>query len=215
MWSGRRSGSGRRWCLWAAVFRDARHTADGAGAISSFGDVGRPRVAIVNQAMARRYFPGEDPIGKRVAIDRNPKDGGWFGSDEPYEIIGVAGDAKAFELRDAPYPTIYFNMFQESRLSESIRAADHGQPGSGGGDGAADGAGGPEDGAGEAGHDAGGPGGLEHCSRAADRDALGVLRRPGRGAGRHRRYTDCWPTRWRGGRTRSASGWRWGPRRAA
>jgi len=91
-----------------------------AGRDFSFRDVGRWRVAIVNRAMSRRYFPGDNPIGKRVAIDRDPKDGGWFGSDEPYEIIGLAGDAKAFELRDAPHPTIYFNMFQENRLANQF-----------------------------------------------------------------------------------------------
>ena len=78
--------------------------------------------------MARHYFPGEDPIGKRVEIDRNPKDGGWFGSDEPYEIIGVAGDAKAFELREAPYPTIYFNMFQEGRFQNRFELRTTGNP---------------------------------------------------------------------------------------
>ncbi|MGA3039316.1 MAG: ABC transporter permease [Bryobacteraceae bacterium] len=87
-----------------------------AGRDFSFRDVAQPRVAIVNRAMARRYFPGVNPIGKHVAIDRDPKDGGWFGSDQPYEIIGMVGNARIFELRDAPYPAIYFNMFQESRL---------------------------------------------------------------------------------------------------
>jgi predicted permease len=87
-----------------------------AGRDFDFRDVGRPRVAIVNQTMARRYFPDVDPIGKHVAIDPDPKNGPWFGTDQPYEIVGLVGDAKAFELRDAPYPSIYFNMFQENRL---------------------------------------------------------------------------------------------------
>jgi len=87
-----------------------------AGRDFDFRDVGRPRVAIVNQTMARRYFPGVDPIGKHVAIDPDPKNGGWFGTNQPYEIVGLVGDAKTFELRDASYPLIYFNMFQESRL---------------------------------------------------------------------------------------------------
>ena len=87
-----------------------------AGRDFDFRDVGRPRVAIVNQTMARRYLPGVDPIGKHVAIDPDPKNGGWFGTDQPYEIVGLVGDVKTFELRDAPYPLIYFNMFQESRL---------------------------------------------------------------------------------------------------
>ncbi|MGA3237891.1 MAG: ABC transporter permease [Bryobacteraceae bacterium] len=89
-----------------------------AGRDFDFRDVGRPRVAIVNQTMARRYFPGVDPIGKYVAIDPDPKNGAWFGSDQPYEIVALVGDAKTFELRDAPYPLIYFNMFQESRLQD-------------------------------------------------------------------------------------------------
>jgi putative ABC transport system permease protein len=87
-----------------------------AGRDFDFRDVGRPRVAIVNQTMARRYFPGVDPIGKHVAIDPDPKNGAWFGTDQPYEIVALVGDAKTFELRDAPYPLIYFNMFQESRI---------------------------------------------------------------------------------------------------
>ena len=86
----------------------------------TFQDAGRPRVAIINQMMSRYYFPGVDPIGKRVAIDRDPKTGGWFGNDQPYEIVGVVGDAKAVELRDAPYPTMYFNMFQEGRLMDQF-----------------------------------------------------------------------------------------------
>ena len=87
-----------------------------AGRDFEFPEVGRPRVAIVNRTMARRYFPGVDPVGKHVAIDPDPKNGGGVGAGQPYEIVGLVGDAKTFELRDAPYPLIYFNMFQESRL---------------------------------------------------------------------------------------------------
>ena len=92
-----------------------------AGRDFTFRDAGRPRVAIVNRAMARHYFPDVNPIGKRVAIDRDPATGGWFGSGQPYEIVGVAGDAKATELREAPYPTIYFDTFQESQLQNQFQ----------------------------------------------------------------------------------------------
>ncbi len=87
-----------------------------AGRDFTFRDRARSRVAIVNRAMARHYFPGMNPVGKYVAIDRDPRTGGWFGSDQPYQVVGLVGDAKAVELRDAPYPTIYFNMFQEGGL---------------------------------------------------------------------------------------------------
>jgi predicted permease len=91
-----------------------------AGRDFDFRDATRPRVAIVNEAMARHYFPGVNPIGKHVAVDSDPKNGGWFGSDEPYEIVGLVGDAKTFELRDVPYPGIYFNIFQENRLTDQF-----------------------------------------------------------------------------------------------
>ncbi|RPI18904.1 MAG: hypothetical protein EHM65_01870, partial [Acidobacteriales bacterium] len=78
-----------------------------AGRDFQFEDQNRPRVAIVNQAMARYYFGRGNPIGKRVTLD---------GDDKPYEIVGVVGDAKYLELRESPPRTMYFNMFQEGRL---------------------------------------------------------------------------------------------------
>jgi putative ABC transport system permease protein len=91
-----------------------------AGRDFTFHDVGESRVAIVHRTMARHYFPGINPIGKDVAIDRDPNTGGWFGSDQPYEIVGLVGAVKAIDLRDAPFPTMYFNMFQENRLLDQF-----------------------------------------------------------------------------------------------
>ena len=99
-----------------------------AGRDFTLHDAAGPRVAIVNQAMARRYFPGLDPIGKYVRIDRSPRSGGWFGSDQPYRIVGLAGDAKAEELRDAPYPTMYFDMFQDNRFLYQFVLRSSGNP---------------------------------------------------------------------------------------
>jgi putative ABC transport system permease protein len=99
-----------------------------AGRDFSFRDIGRPRVAIVNRAMARRYFPGVNPIGKRVTVARDPKDGPWFGADEPYEIVGVVGDVKADELREAPRPAIYFNTFQENHVMREFELRTAGNP---------------------------------------------------------------------------------------
>jgi len=99
-----------------------------AGRDFTAADAAGPRVAIVNRAMARRYFPDADPIGKRVRVDRSKASGPWFGSDEPYEIVGVAGDAKTFELRDAAEPAIYFDMFQENRLLDQFELRTAGNP---------------------------------------------------------------------------------------
>ncbi len=55
---------------------------------------GRPGVVIVSEALARRYWPGQDPIGKRLKIPLPPTeyDNAWL------TVVGVAGDARYREL---------------------------------------------------------------------------------------------------------------------
>jgi predicted permease len=66
-----------------------------------------PKVAIVNQAFARNYFPNESPVGKRFGVDsEKPSD---------IEIIGLARDAKYTSQRDQTEPTAYFPMKQSLR----------------------------------------------------------------------------------------------------
>src|SRR5262249_39698943 len=77
-------------------------------------------VAILSEAMARHYFPDGNPIGRHIAIDRDPRTGGWYGDDQPYEVVGGVGDAKYSDLREAPPRTMYFNMFQEARPAEQV-----------------------------------------------------------------------------------------------
>jgi predicted permease len=90
-----------------------------AGRDFSLRDVGRPRVAIVSAAVARHFFPGVNPIGRHITIVHDPQPFP-FGDDRPYEIVGLAGDVKPFELHDPPYPTMYFNMFQENHLFDQF-----------------------------------------------------------------------------------------------
>ncbi len=82
-----------------------------AGRDFTFDDEAHPRVAIVNESMARYYFQGRSPIGGHVTLD---------GDDKPYEIVGVVADAKYGELR-APAPrTMYINAFQEGRIGSQF-----------------------------------------------------------------------------------------------
>ena len=61
-----------------------------------------PRVLVINEAMAARYFPDEDPIGKRVAFDQVNNAPNWR------EIVGVIGDVKHSALDSDPKPEMYF-----------------------------------------------------------------------------------------------------------
>jgi predicted permease len=58
-------------------------------------------VAIVSESVAKRYYPGLDPIGRRIG-DR----------EFTAEIVGVVGDVRPRELREAPIPMLYFPIRQ-------------------------------------------------------------------------------------------------------
>jgi predicted permease len=62
-------------------------------------------VAIVNQSMARRYWPGVDPVGKRIKVR------GRTGI-KSIEVIGVVGDVRQRALWDEPQPYIYLALYQ-------------------------------------------------------------------------------------------------------
>jgi putative ABC transport system permease protein len=66
---------------------------------------------IVNEALARRYFPDEDPIGKRLShIGANQNQG----DPEQYEIVGVVGDVHQSSLTTATTPEVYLPYQQNS-----------------------------------------------------------------------------------------------------
>jgi putative ABC transport system permease protein len=90
-----------------------------AGRDFDFQDKGGPRVAIINMAMARYYFRDRNPIGKHIALERDWK---GFGADRTYEIVGVVGDANYYEMREATKRTIYFNAFEDGRVSSNTFA---------------------------------------------------------------------------------------------
>jgi len=76
-------------------------------------DVEHPRRVIVNQTVARHYFAGRDPIGRHVWLENER---------EPYEIVGVAGDAKYQDVRDVPPPTVYvFSTLSRGSTDLSLR----------------------------------------------------------------------------------------------
>jgi putative ABC transport system permease protein len=71
-------------------------------------------VVIVNQLLARRFFPGENPIGKHL-LENNKS---MTLSTQPMEIIGVTQDAKYTSLREEFEPEAYFPLAQIRAVSE-------------------------------------------------------------------------------------------------
>jgi putative ABC transport system permease protein len=59
------------------------------------------RVAIVNESIARRYFPGQNPVGRRLAY-----------AQLDIEIVGVVRDAHTQTLHEPPVPMVYFPIDQ-------------------------------------------------------------------------------------------------------
>jgi len=58
-------------------------------------------VVVISDAMARRYWPGEEVVGKRIAIGRVTRPEDWI------QIVGVVKDVRQFELAADPKPQMY------------------------------------------------------------------------------------------------------------
>ena len=68
-------------------------------------DVSMPGVAVVNQALARKYFSGQDPIGQTLVDDEGGRPSEW-------EIVGVVSDMREGPLDADIAPTEYFPIYQ-------------------------------------------------------------------------------------------------------
>jgi putative ABC transport system permease protein len=75
---------------------------------SSADRVSSSAVAIVNETTAKRYWPGQDPLGQRFRLDDDRKDA--------VEIVGVVADVKHFGLARSPEPEVFMPMPQATPL---------------------------------------------------------------------------------------------------
>jgi predicted permease len=66
-----------------------------------------PQVAIVNQTLARRFFPNLNPVGRTFRVDQISGQPG-----PPIEIVGVVRDSKYESLREVTYATAFFPISQ-------------------------------------------------------------------------------------------------------
>jgi putative ABC transport system permease protein len=81
---------------------------------------GAPEVAVISETLARRYFPNEDPIGKRITLHTVLEK--WS------TIVGVVGDVKGGALTAEPYPQIYGSYLQSPSRSMTLVVRTTGDP---------------------------------------------------------------------------------------
>jgi predicted permease len=73
----------------------------------------KPGVAVINESLARKFFPGEDPVGQKIANDEGGRDTEW-------EIVGVVSDVREGALDATVAPTEYFPMNQTGDSSFTL-----------------------------------------------------------------------------------------------
>jgi putative ABC transport system permease protein len=80
-----------------------------------------PGVAIVNETLARRYWPHQDPIGKRLVLPIK-------GQGPELEVVGVVPDGKYVELTETQHPFVYipWKQMHRARVTLHVRAANPG-----------------------------------------------------------------------------------------
>jgi putative ABC transport system permease protein len=81
-----------------------------------------PRVALVSETAARRFWPGENPVGRQVRVHVNES------GKEPREIVGVVGDVRTRGMELAPVPVIYVPQAQYGPESMSVMVRASGDP---------------------------------------------------------------------------------------
>jgi predicted permease len=88
-------------------------------ALTMRDDETAPKVVVINEAAVRKYFPGENPVGRRFGS--SPEENGRL------EIVGVARDIKYNSVRDSAPPTM-FTPTRQSRLGGMIQVRTAGSP---------------------------------------------------------------------------------------
>jgi predicted permease len=78
-----------------------------------------PKVAIVNEAMAKRFWSGDDPIGKRFK---------FFGDDNPIEVVGIAKDTSIINLGEDSRPLVYLPLLQNYSAFITLHVRSSGDP---------------------------------------------------------------------------------------
>ena len=80
--------------------------------------LGAPIALVVNEALAKKYFPGRSPIGQTIT----------FGDTNHFAIVGVVGDVHQGAIDETPAPRIYASAYQIFRVKVNMVVRTQGDP---------------------------------------------------------------------------------------
>src|SRR5262249_16811325 len=72
-----------------------------------------PRVAVINEALATRYFPGTDPVGKKLRFSGDS-------DTNSFEVVGIVSNTRTEALNELASPEIYFSLWQNGAFSKHL-----------------------------------------------------------------------------------------------
>ena len=79
---------------------------------------GSPLVFVINQALAKKYFPGQNPVGQTLTL----------GDTNHIPIVGVVGDVRQRSVDETPEPRIYASVYQIFRVKVNLVVRTQGDP---------------------------------------------------------------------------------------
>lgn len=111
-------------CVMGDYFRVMQIPLRAGRALTDMDREDHPLVAVINQAMARQLFAGQDPVGQRIRWARDTDPSRWM------TVVGVVGDVKQASLAAPAYPAVFTPFSQSNEawrrwMSVVVRAADN------------------------------------------------------------------------------------------
>jgi putative ABC transport system permease protein len=83
--------------------------------VSAADTLGAPAVAVVNEAVGRKLYGGESPLGKRIRVSASSNGPAWT-----FEVVGLVADSKYGALRAEEEPIVYLSAAQEAEPPPSV-----------------------------------------------------------------------------------------------
>jgi putative ABC transport system permease protein len=94
-------------------------------AFSERDRIGAPRVAVINQAAAEKFFPGEEPLGRRLRPYIDPE---YDTAEKSVEIVGVVANARYGRPEAESEPDIYLSSLQPTDPAPTLIVRTNGDP---------------------------------------------------------------------------------------